>query len=99
MAETTWQMPPGRRIIVAAHSIGSAEPAWRQAARCRGVDPEVFYPTEEDEGLEAKEICTLCPVRAACLEYALARREKHGIWGGLTPRERRRVLRRRRRTA
>ena len=35
-----------------------------------------------------------CPVREACLEHALAVREKHGVWGGLTERERRRVIRR-----
>jgi WhiB family transcriptional regulator, redox-sensing transcriptional regulator len=75
--------------------------SWRQLARCRGIDPEVFYPVSDDEDAaeEAKEICALCPVREACLEYALAAREKHGVWGGLTERERRRVLRRRRKTA
>lgn len=74
--------------------------SWRQLARCRGVDPEVFYPiSDEDEALEAKEICALCPVREACLEHALVHREKQGVWGGCTERERRRILRRRRRSA
>ena len=74
--------------------------SWRQQGRCRGVDPEVFYPvSDEDEALEAKAICEDCPVRVACLEYALAAREKHGVWGGHTERERRRLLRQRRRTA
>ena len=40
-----------------------------------------------------------CPVREACLEHAIAVREKHGVWGGLTARERRRLIRRRRRSA
>jgi len=75
--------------------------SWRQQARCRGVDPEVFYPVSEDDedAAEAKSICALCPVREACLEFALTTREKNGVWGGLTERERRRVLRRRRKTA
>lgn len=73
--------------------------SWRQLARCRGVDPEIFYPIAEDDADEAKAICALCPVREACLEHALAYREKDGIWGGLTARERRRVLRRRRKSA
>jgi WhiB family redox-sensing transcriptional regulator len=75
--------------------------SWRQFARCRGVDPEVFYPVsdEEEAAEEAKAICALCPVRQPCLEFALATREKNGIWGGLTERERRRVLRRRRKSA
>jgi WhiB family transcriptional regulator, redox-sensing transcriptional regulator len=75
--------------------------SWREFARCRGVDPEVFYPVSDDEEAadEAKAICALCPVREPCLEFALSTREKNGVWGGLTERERRRVLRRRRKTA
>lgn len=72
---------------------------WRARARCRGVDPVVFHPVNEDDGDEAKAICALCPVREACLEYAIVAREKDGVWGGLTARERRRVIRRRRRSA
>ncbi len=76
--------------------------SWRQQARCRGMPTEVFYPdTEEndDAAAPAKAICAECPVREACLEYALAAREKYGVWGGLTERERRRILRHRRRPA
>jgi len=75
--------------------------SWRELARCRGVDPEVFYPASDDDEAaeEAKSICVLCPVREPCLEHALSTREKDGVWGGLTERERRRVLRRRRKTA
>jgi WhiB family redox-sensing transcriptional regulator len=75
--------------------------SWRELARCRGVDPEVFYPVSDDDDAaeEAQSICALCPVREACLEYALTAREKEGVWGGLTERERRRVLRRRRKSA
>lgn len=73
---------------------------WRVLGRCRGVDTDIFYPLDdEDEGLEAKRICALCPVREACLEHAIAHREKVGVWGGLTARERRRVIRRRRRAS
>ncbi len=74
---------------------------WRQSARCRGVDPAIFYPVSEDESAAeaAKEICNACPVREVCLDHALARREKEGVWGGLTERERRRILRRRRKSA
>jgi WhiB family redox-sensing transcriptional regulator len=73
--------------------------AWRNFGRCRGLDPEIFYPSAEDEGLEAKAICAVCPVRETCLDWALESREKIGVWGGLTEKERRRILRRRRRTA
>jgi WhiB family redox-sensing transcriptional regulator len=74
--------------------------SWRQQARCRGVDPGVFYPvSDEDEASEAKVICAECPVREPCLEYALTVREKHGVWGGRTERERRRLVRQRRKSA
>jgi WhiB family redox-sensing transcriptional regulator len=73
--------------------------SWREWARCKGVDPEIFYPPEEDDALEAKEICAGCPVQEVCLDYALTRREKLGVWGGMTERERRRMLRHRRKAS
>ncbi|NNN20854.1 MAG: WhiB family transcriptional regulator [Acidimicrobiales bacterium] len=74
---------------------------WRNKAACRGLDPDVFYPDPEDDALalEAKGVCEICPVRQACLEYALSHREKEGVWGGATERERRRILRQRRKSA
>lgn len=74
---------------------------WRDQARCRGVDPQIFHPADEDEvgAAQAKSICAVCPVREACLEFALSAREKDGVWGGLTARERRRLVRQRRRSA
>ena len=73
--------------------------SWQHAARCRGIDPDVFHPQSDEEADEAKAICASCPVREPCLEYALVVREKLGVWGGLTERERRRVLRHRRKSA
>ena len=72
---------------------------WRTQARCKGIDPEIFYPISDEESDEAKSVCATCHVRLACLEYALASRERDGVWGGATERERRRILRQRRRTA
>ena len=73
--------------------------SWRQRAACRGVDPDVFYPTSDEEAEVAKAICTQCPVREPCLEYALTTRERDGVWGGATERERRRLVRQRRKSA
>jgi WhiB family redox-sensing transcriptional regulator len=80
---------------------GSTGQNWRAIGLCKGSDTIVFYPPSEDDSLaeEAKTICSLCAVRKPCLEFALNNREKHGVWGGLTERERRRVLRQRRRSA
>lgn len=72
---------------------------WRKRAACRGIDPEVFFPASDEEAEEAKAICAMCPVRQACLEHALAHREREGVWGGATERERRRILRQRRKSA
>ena len=74
---------------------------WRKQAACRGLDVEAFYPVTEDEAdaAEAKAVCDICPVRQACLEHALANREREGIWGGTTERERRRIVRQRRKSA
>jgi WhiB family transcriptional regulator, redox-sensing transcriptional regulator len=73
--------------------------SWRQRAACRGVDPEVFYPATDEEAGDAKEVCAVCSVRESCLEYALTNRERDGVWGGATERERRRILRQRRKSA
>ena len=73
--------------------------SWRQKAACKGVDPEIFYPVSEEEADVAKAICAECAVRQPCLEYALANRERDGVWGGATEKERRRILRQRRKTA
>jgi WhiB family redox-sensing transcriptional regulator len=72
---------------------------WRQRAACRGVEPDIFYPLTDEDAVAAKSVCAQCSVRQACLEYALTHREKEGVWGGATERERRRILRQRRRSA
>jgi len=73
--------------------------SWRQRAACRGVDPDVFYPVTDEDAQEAKSICSGCQVREACLEFALVNRERDGVWGGATERERRRIIRQRRKSA
>ena len=73
--------------------------AWRQRGACRGLDPMTFYPETEEDAGAAKAVCNQCQVREPCLEYALTHREGEGIWGGATEKERRRLLRQRRKTA
>ena len=72
---------------------------WRNRAACRGIDPDIFFPVTDEEAEPAKAICNVCPVRETCLEFALAAREREGVWGGATERERRRIIRQRRKTA
>jgi WhiB family transcriptional regulator, redox-sensing transcriptional regulator len=72
---------------------------WRKLGACRGLDASIFYPDDDDDAEVAKAICATCGVRVACLEHALMAREKAGVWGGATERERRRIIRQRRRSA
>jgi WhiB family redox-sensing transcriptional regulator len=72
---------------------------WRKRAACQGLDPDIFYPVSDEDAWEAKAVCDTCPVRQPCLEHALAVREREGVWGGATERERRRILRQRRKSA
>ena len=70
-----------------------APPGWMANGLCAEVDPELFYPEAGAPNRDAKAVCAGCEVRAECLAYALAHRERHGVWGGTTERERRRLRR------
>lgn len=59
---------------------------WQDEAACRNTDPAVFFDAERWH--TARAICAGCPVREACLEYALTQRIKSGIWAGLSPQQR-----------
>ena len=72
---------------------------WYDDAACRDADTDVFFPVSESQAGPAKAICAECPVREACLEYALEARPPDGVWGGLTPIERHRLIRRRQKAA
>lgn len=72
---------------------------WRHQAKCKGMDTELWFPPR-DKNLykpiadQAKAICLgkdgagVCPVRVQCLLEADANDEVHGIWGGMSHRER-----------
>ncbi|GAA2092432.1 WhiB family transcriptional regulator [Actinomadura alba] len=71
---------------------------WRKRALCHGDDPELYFPIGNTgpavlQAEQAKAVCRRCPVRAACLEFALQMKAE-GIYGG-TDEEDRRKLRRR----
>lgn len=67
---------------------------WQQRSLCRGVEPEVFFPVSEEDAWRAKEICAACMVREECLAYSLTNRERYGVWGGITEKERQDMFRR-----
>ncbi|MCL4442676.1 MAG: WhiB family transcriptional regulator [Actinobacteria bacterium] len=69
---------------------------WMADAKCKDMDPDIFFPNDGVGVQVAQRICAECNVRLQCLEYALAGHIDHGVWGGASERERRRILRRRR---
>lgn len=85
--------------MVASSTIES----WQIKAACRGPHSEVFFPPSGSERKEerldreraAKSICSTCPVRTDCLNYAMRIHEPHGIWGGLNEQERKQLSERR----
>lgn len=68
---------------------------WKLQAACRDLDTSLFFPESESDAADAKAVCAGCPVRQACLDFALLTRQHDGIWGGTTETERRRLRRRR----
>jgi WhiB family redox-sensing transcriptional regulator len=66
---------------------------WQAQAACTGADPDLFFPDRGELALDAKAVCAGCPVREHCLAHALQFHEDHGVWGGTTPTERRRLRR------
>ena len=72
--------------------------AWQDLAACKGEDVALFYP-DKSAGMtgyrEARKICRACPVRHDCLTEALRRQDRYGMLGGLSPRQRARIIRNR----
>ncbi|HKA82240.1 MAG TPA: WhiB family transcriptional regulator [Acidimicrobiales bacterium] len=72
------------------------ETEWMARGNCAHESPSTFFPSD-GVGVEiARRICATCPVKEQCLEHALVNRIDHGVWGGCSERERRRILKRRR---
>jgi WhiB family redox-sensing transcriptional regulator len=72
-------------------------PAWMTKASCSTGDvlgPDAWFPTTAQQAELPKQICTDCPVRQKCLEFAFEIGDlDNGIYGGLTARERRALVR------
>lgn len=66
---------------------------WMDDALCAQTDPELFFPHKGGPVRVARAVCARCPVQAECLNHALAGHERYGIFGGVTPMERRKLLR------
>lgn len=65
---------------------------WQRKASCRGTDSSIFFSEQQEQKIKALKICSTCPVKSECLEYAISNeltKGRIGIFGGKTPRQRR----------
>ena len=85
-----------REDAAAEYQGGRMGTDWMSQGKCRELSPSFFFPSDGIGVQEAQRVCAECPVAEACLQYALDERVDHGVWGGKSERERRRILRRRR---
>lgn len=75
---------------------------FRQFGACVEMKPDLFFPDDANASwcyARARRVCSGCPVRMECLEFAIEHGEQHGMWGGFTPTEIRRLRRTRKRAA
>mgnify|MGYP001814510206 CR=1 FL=1 len=70
--------------------------SWMARGLCAQQPPDTFFPSDGVGVDVARRICADCPVKEPCLEHALRNRIDHGVWGGCSERERRRIIKRRR---
>ncbi len=68
---------------------------WMQEALCAQTDPDIFYPEKGGSTAPATSVCNSCSVRGECLEYAVTNDIRHGIWGGTSDNDRKRMARER----
>jgi WhiB family redox-sensing transcriptional regulator len=66
-------------------------PSFFSAASCAAAEPALFQSSKSQSIRAAKVICAQCPIRARCLEWAVANRED-GVWGGTTAQERQKLV-------
>jgi WhiB family redox-sensing transcriptional regulator len=76
--------------------LTSEDTQWRRLSACRYEDPDLFFPAGNGREFqhqidEAKAVCRRCPVMAACGAWALTTNQDTGVWGGMSPDERRAI--------
>ena len=82
-------MAPGEPdVATLLEKLASWRPPWMSQAACRGSTAN-FFPGAGESLDAAREVCSVCPVRAPCAAYALEN-DLQGVWAGTSQRERRR---------
>jgi WhiB family redox-sensing transcriptional regulator len=70
----------------------SPTPPFNGTEACRGVGADLFFEQTADARAQARALCTDCPIRAACQDWAVAF-EEYGYWANTTPGQRKRMRR------
>lgn len=86
-------MTISKREAVTAPTAGRSyqrDDGWRALAACRDSDAESFFPEGQGAAIPSavKRTCAGCPVRRACLDFALTHHVPEGVWGGVGPADR-----------
>jgi WhiB family redox-sensing transcriptional regulator len=98
--EVFWRPAPAARVpgsspvfTVASELLGERGPKWMDDGACRSPEhpQRIFFPGRGDPTAPGKAVCRSCPVVEECLDYALSKPERFGIWGGLSEAERRQI--------
>lgn len=88
-------MSVGESEVRLLTSVAGTRPEWWEWAACLGIGHAMFFAERGESTRGAKEVCGRCSVQEECLDYALRTRQRFGIWGGLSERQRTQIRRRR----
>lgn len=83
--------PSSSPDVTGAPPAGTDNNTWKLHGACVGEDQDFWFPAAYESNATARRICAGCVVRVDCLEYALGLNIQHGIWGGLSIQERRKI--------
>lgn len=81
----------GRTNLDLFSSIAASRQPWMDEALCAQVGWQMFFPSKGQPAAPAKRVCQMCPVQVECLQFALDHAVAHGIWGGTSEADRRRL--------
>jgi WhiB family redox-sensing transcriptional regulator len=87
-------LPAQYRTVTPDHRQLSRD-EWMAEALCAQIGTDDWFPEKGDNPKPAQRVCAACPVAAQCLRYALENRIRYGLWGGVPPKKRARMLNKR----
>lgn len=103
-AYSSCRLMAGHDTVAGRRKIGEVKVSWTEKGACNprngiNVNALFFSDGQGERYEEAKAICAVCPVTIDCRDYAIETKQDDGMWGGLTPYERRQFVRSRRKKA